>query len=50
MAEADIMTDYQFKSIIQLVTTVVESANSKEEAIKALKKLSPESEQKSSKE
>ena len=50
MTGAEVMTDYQFKSIIKMAATIVKSAENKEEAVKELEKLVPESAKESSKE
>ena len=39
MAGENVMTDYQFKSILKMATTIVRMADSKEEAIQELEEL-----------
>ncbi|MCL1902965.1 MAG: hypothetical protein FWF94_00925 [Oscillospiraceae bacterium] len=43
----DIMTDYQFKSMIKMAIGIVDDAKTKEEASKKLKMLLPENERNS---
>lgn len=44
----EIMTDYQFKSIIKMATMIVEQAKDKEAAVKKLKELSDGADKKDS--
>jgi len=44
LREEDVMTDYQFKSIIKMAVSIVKDARDKESAIKELERILPESE------